>query len=331
MNAYEEALSQALDELLAMKNCEVVDVVLRQSMLELLRDSEYPKKKSKIAIPINHRLLKEIREIAVRTTNLSNHAGRTAPSYFDLERVFGLMKINAGDLKATAQRHLETGEVVECPAPQTLDQDFHKGPQPMLTASRPREMGCITHIPDYFPPFPGAHTYKNTVMEQVTDRGYITVRNRHADNELNIQKALNKFYLKSSPKITLIESGSGDVSGQVLAPGPPKKPSFLDALMPRNQVFDTDIYENKEEITHGALICPFLMDPKERRSDQSPGHFVGDDVEMQELHCNVELDSASDDDMVPVADGGMEVAAEVGAVGGAVGISMPEINWSQPD
>jgi len=40
MNTYDEVLATVLDNLLASKNCEVVDDVLRQSMLELLRGSK---------------------------------------------------------------------------------------------------------------------------------------------------------------------------------------------------------------------------------------------------------------------------------------------------
>ncbi|XP_017010585.3 transcription initiation factor TFIID subunit 8 [Drosophila takahashii] len=304
MNAYDEALSKVLDNLLAQKNCEVVDDVLRQSMLELLRD--------------------RFREIANRTTNWANHAGRSQPSYFDVERTFGLLDIKVGDLKAICQGHSESKAAVVFPGPQTCDQDFHRGPQPLLSASKPREMACTSHIPDYFPPFPGAHTFKNTVMEQVTDRSYVAVRNRRAENELNTQKALNGFYLRCGPNLSLFESGQSDEIGKVLSVGPPKKPAFLDALMPRSQVFEKDIYESKEEITHAALLCPFLMEPKEQSSRQSSGNYEGEDVEMQEPRSNVELDSDSDE--------GEEVLA-----GGEGGDGMQdsdceqEINWSQPD
>ncbi|XP_016989132.1 transcription initiation factor TFIID subunit 8 [Drosophila rhopaloa] len=283
MNSYEEVLYKVLDNLLADKNCEVKDELLRHSMVELLRG--------------------RFREIAIRTTNGANHAGRSTPSYFDLERTFGLMNIKVGDLKAICQGHSESAAVLECPEPQTCDEDFHRGPQPLLSGTKAREMGCNSHIPDYFPPFPGAHTYKNTVMEQVTDRSYVAVRNRHAENELNTQKALNRFYLGCNPKISLFENSQADNSCKVLTVGPPKKPAYLDALMPRSQVFEKDIYESKEEITHAALVCPFLMEPKEQSSRQSTGNYRGEDVEMQEPRSNVELDSESDEEGDILAEG----------------------------
>jgi len=162
------------------------------------------------------------------------------------------MNIQVRDLVAVCRGHSESEDVVKCPEPQTCDQDVHRGPQPMLCATKPREMACTSHIPDYLPPFPGPHTYRNTVMEQVTDRSYLAVRERHAENQLNTQKALNAFYLRCSPKLSLFESIQSDEVGSVLAVVPPKKPSFLDALMPRSEVFEKDIYEYKEEITHAG-------------------------------------------------------------------------------
>ncbi|KAI8040261.1 transcription initiation factor TFIID subunit 8 isoform X1 [Drosophila gunungcola] len=301
MNSYEEVLFKVLDNLLAEKNCDVKDELLRHSMVDLLRN--------------------RFREIAVGTSNGANHAGRSAPSYFDLERTFGLMDIKVGDLKAICQGHsAEAVPLLECPVPQTLDEDFHKGPQPMLSGTKGREMGCNSHIPDYFPPFPGAHTYKNTVMEQVTDRSYVAVRNRHAENQLNTKKALNGFYLGCSPNASLFENSKPDDSCRLLTVGPPKKPAYVDALMPRSQVFEMDIYETKEEITHAALVCPFLMEPKEQISRQSTENCGVEDVEMQEPCSNVELDSDSD---------GVEPGEVLAGVGAQKAIQ--EINWSQPD
>ncbi|EDW95043.1 transcription initiation factor TFIID subunit 8 [Drosophila yakuba] len=266
MNTYDEVLSKVLDKMLASRNCEVVDEVLRQSLLELLRG--------------------RLHEIARRTTNWSNHAGRSAPSYFDLERTFTLMNIQVGGLKSICLSQPHSLAAVECPALETQDQDFHKGPQPMLSATKAREMGSTSYIPDYLPPFPGAHTYKNTLIEKITDRSYVAVRNRHAENELNTQKALNAFYLRCYPTISLFENTQGDGSGHVLDLGPLNNVPYSDALMPQSQVFDTDIYASMEVITHKALDCRFLEEPKLRISRPSSENHEGEDVEMEEPSSN---------------------------------------------
>ncbi|EDV52644.1 transcription initiation factor TFIID subunit 8 [Drosophila erecta] len=262
MNAYDEILSKVLDKLLASRNCKVDDEVLRQSMLELLRN--------------------RFRDIAHRTTNWSNHAGRSAPSYFDLERIFILMNIHLGGLKSICQAQTGSLAMVECPALETPDQDFHKGPQAMLSGTKARELACSSYIPDYLPPFPGAHTYRNTLIEKTTDRSYVAVRNRHAENELSTQKALNGFYLRCNPKISLFENTQGDASGHILDLGAPKKLPYSDALMPQSQVFDTDIYASMEVITHKALNCRFLEEPKLRGSRTSSENREGDGEEMEE-------------------------------------------------
>ncbi|EDX11373.1 transcription initiation factor TFIID subunit 8 [Drosophila simulans] len=262
MNTYDEVLSTVLDNLLASKNCEVVDDVLRQSMLELLRG--------------------RFREIANRTTNWSNHAGRCAPSYFDLERTFMRMNIRVGELKAMYEGQPDSLALVECKAPETQDQDFHSGPPPILSSTKAMVLASTAYIPDYLPPFPGAHTYKNSPIEKVTDRSYVAIRNRHAENELSTQKALNQYYLRCNPNISLFEETQRDGSGHVLDLGLPKKLPYSDALMPRNEVFDTDIYAPIEVITHKALDCRFLEKPKLHSSRPSPGNFEDEDVEMEE-------------------------------------------------
>lgn len=207
----------------------------------------YPGKWLKLRFPS-----REIREIGIRTTNASNHAGRTAPSYFDLERTFGQMGIAVADLRAMCCSQRLPQEPVQCPRPMTRDDDFHRGPEPMLSETSVRELAGCSHIPDYFPPFPGAHTYKKTWMKKSTDKDYQTVRECHAENQQRAQRALNGFYLGCEPSISLIGVETKEESFKVLTQNPVKQMACVSGLLPRNEVFETDIYEVKEEITHAG-------------------------------------------------------------------------------
>ncbi|KAH8380615.1 hypothetical protein KR009_011785, partial [Drosophila setifemur] len=234
MNRYEAALFQFLDQMLAEKNCKVENDLLRHSMVELMRN--------------------RFREIAVRTINGANHAGRTAPCYFDLERTFRLMGIRARGLKATKQGLGHSlPPLVQCRKPRTRDEDFLKGPQVMLTTTSPREMANNAHVPDYFPPFPAPHTFRNTLMQQCPDREYVRVRNQQAENQMSLQKTMNAFFLDSMPSVSLFRYPQADQRFNLLQVDRPLKPAFLQALMPCEQLFDEDIYDPKDEITHAGI------------------------------------------------------------------------------
>ncbi|KAH8286607.1 hypothetical protein KR054_012196 [Drosophila jambulina] len=232
MNCYEEALYKVVDQMLMAKDCGLEDGFMRHSLVELLRN--------------------KIREIGTRTTNGSNHAGRTAPTFFDLERTFGQLGIVAADLKAMCCSQKRTQPHVRCPEPKTRDEDFHKGPEPMLTETSSRELAGCSHIPDSFPPFPGTHTYKSTFIKKSTEKSYEAVRRCQAENQLSAQRALNGFYLGCEPSLSLTGNNHSTNSFKVLVVDPREKMACMDALMPRSEVFEKDIYEAPDEITHAG-------------------------------------------------------------------------------
>ncbi|KAH8343087.1 hypothetical protein KR059_004854 [Drosophila kikkawai] len=233
MNSYDKALYKVVDQMLTAKDCGLEDGFMRHTLVELLRN--------------------KIREIGTRTSNGSNHAGRPVPSFFDLERTFGQMGITAADLRAMIRSQGRIQHPVQCPKPETRDEDFHKGPEPMLTETNTRELAGCSHIPDNFPPFPGAHSYKSTLIKKRTEKSYEEVRQCHAENQLSAQRALNGFFLGCEPNLSLTGSTlTKEDSFKVLVLDPRQKVACVDALMPRSEVFEKDIYEAKDEITHAG-------------------------------------------------------------------------------
>ncbi|KAH8235109.1 hypothetical protein KR032_008833, partial [Drosophila birchii] len=229
MNNYDKTLYKVVDQILMAKECGLEDSFMRHSLVDAMRN--------------------KIREIGTRSSNAANHAGRTMPSFFDLERTFDQMGFGVADLHVMLRSRNQ--RPVVCPKPKTRDEDFHKGPQPMLNETSSRELAGCSHIPDNFPPFPGAHSYKGTFMKKSTEKTYEEVRESHAENQRSAQRALNGFYLGCEPNLSLTGNPrSTDDTFKVLVMDPRQKMACLDALMPRSEVFEKDIYEDKDEITH---------------------------------------------------------------------------------
>ncbi|XP_017098322.3 transcription initiation factor TFIID subunit 8 [Drosophila bipectinata] len=312
MNRYDKALYDVVDSMLAARKCVVEDQQIRHQLVELLRN--------------------KLCEIAVQTTNGANHAGRTSASYFDLERAFRLMGIEAGDLKSVKEGYPPV-KAVRCPAPRTQQQKICRGPKRMLTATPKKEMAKLSYVPDYLPPFPPAHTYKGTLMEKRPNKTYVTARICQSGNQQGLKKALNGFFLNAYPSTPIFPKFEGDTKFNLLEIGTSQTPPYLRALKPRDQIFETDIYEVKEEITHESLNCPFLMEPKLKSSRQSGQLGCGEDVEMLQPLKNVELESDSEDEVeverTEAKDGQDETGTE--PKDGLAEDSVEEINWLQPD
>ncbi|XP_020817065.1 transcription initiation factor TFIID subunit 8 [Drosophila serrata] len=284
MNAYDRVLYKVVWKLLMTIDCRVKNRFILDLLVEELRII--------------------IRFIATRTTNASNHAGRTVPTLFDLERTFRQLGFVAYHVRDTQCRSYSyrLGGPVKCPDPQTRDEDFHRGPEPMLTETSIRELPVSSHIPDHFPPFPGAHSFKGTSIKKSRKKTYSAVRKGHALNQHWTQSALNKFYLGSEPYLSLNGNHKAAESiFKVLVLDPREKMACLDALMPRNEILKIDVYEDKDEKNPLASQCPFLMEPKMESTHQYDGM---EDIIMHVEPNVMEMDSSSDDD---------------------------EINWSMPD
>ncbi|KAH8257409.1 hypothetical protein KR038_008695 [Drosophila bunnanda] len=233
MDTYDKVLYKVVHQMLRAMNCSVENGFLLHSLVDLLRN--------------------KIRDIGIRVSNASNHAGRTVPSFFDLERTFTQMGFGPIDLRNTCRTQNYRLRSVQCPQPKTLDEDFHKGPKPMLTETSTRELAGCSHIPENFPPFPGSHSFKGTLIKKSTKKSYAAVRRCHALNQHCAQRALNRFYLGCEPNLSLTGNNqSAEDSFKVLIVDPRQKMACLDALMPRSEVFEKDIYEHKDEITHAG-------------------------------------------------------------------------------
>ncbi|XP_032291203.1 transcription initiation factor TFIID subunit 8 isoform X2 [Drosophila virilis] len=243
MNPYEEILGQVMDQMLMQKDCNTENKLVHDKLVVLMR----------------YRL----RDIAVTTSNAACHAGRSTPCYFDVERTFRVLGIGVRGLRELRDSSAETQPTPISFSPvETRDEDIHQSPQLDINQSRGLRSG--RHIPKYMPPFPGVHTYKNTMMDIVTDRGYVSERQRRAELQLSTQRALNRYYLRTRPAISLFIEPQRGTEFMVLNVNVPKKPAYLTALMPRDEVFDVDIYEFNEPPNERARNNPFMKKPHDK-------------------------------------------------------------------
>lgn len=142
--------------------------------------------------------------MAESISNGANHAGRTTPCYFDVERTMRQLGVQVADLKALriASEESQTQQpIVKFTACETRDEDFHQYPQLEINQDRLSRNGH--HIPKFLPPFPSLHTYRNTMMDIYTDRNYVSQRERRAQHRISTQSALNEYYVRTRPTTSL--------------------------------------------------------------------------------------------------------------------------------
>lgn len=142
--------------------------------------------------------------MAESISNGANHAGRSTPCYFDVERTLRQLGVQVADLKALRSASEESKipqALVKFPGCGTRDEDFHQYPQLEINQDRLSRNGH--HIPKFLPPFPSLHTYRNTLMDIYTDRNYVSQRERRAQHRISTQSALNEYYVRTRPTTSL--------------------------------------------------------------------------------------------------------------------------------
>ncbi|XP_068211145.1 transcription initiation factor TFIID subunit 8 isoform X1 [Palaemon carinicauda] len=93
------------------------------------------------------------------------------------------------------------------------------------------------HIPDHLPPFPDTHTYcfSHTYKQPVTE--YEAIREKAAAQKRDIERALTKFAAKTQETQNLFITDDKEF---LLVKIEPNSKAYLDALMPRDQVFEEE-------------------------------------------------------------------------------------------
>ncbi|KRG06248.1 probable inactive protein kinase DDB_G0270444 isoform X2 [Drosophila mojavensis] len=275
MHPYDEVLRQIVEQMLIQKECQTDNQHVLDNLVILMRN--------------------RVRDIARITTNAASHAGRSTSCYFDVERTFRMLGIGVSGLREIRDADPETQPPgVTLPPTEIRDDDFHQSPQQDINQQRGTRSG--RHIPKHLPPFPGLHTYKNTMMGIVTDRGYIMERERSAQLQRNAQRALNSFFQRTLPTTSLFSGRHPKrkhTEFLLLTAEPSTTPAYLSALMPKNEVYDTDIYKSNNEINPMAHTNPFLQKPKGLPSESSDEEEFEREIE-REVESEIESESCEE-------------------------------------
>ncbi|XP_022662285.1 transcription initiation factor TFIID subunit 8-like [Varroa jacobsoni] len=102
-----------------------------------------------------------------------------------------------------------------------------------------------SHIPDHFPPFPDSHAYIRTLTHRQPVTEYVAIREKVASQKRDIERALTRFVAKTSGTQTLFPDNP--TLYPLIACKPSPQP-WLVALEPKDQVFEDEEDDEKEEL-----------------------------------------------------------------------------------
>lgn len=100
-----------------------------------------------------------------------------------------------------------------------------------------------SYIPDYFPDFPDAHSYIRTPTQRQPISEYEAIRDKAASQKRDLERALTRFMAKtceSNPEHSLFANNASLNKFFPLISIRPSALPFLDALLPKDQIFDDD-------------------------------------------------------------------------------------------
>ncbi|XP_047483545.1 transcription initiation factor TFIID subunit 8-like [Penaeus chinensis] len=169
-----------------------------------------------------------ISQIGRESKGYSELAYRTEPIIADIIMALVDLGITMEGLQAYKMR---PNRVVITPPAHQVDLKQHNVLQVGDKKSHP------SHIPDHLPPFPDTHTYcfSHTYKQPVTE--YEAIREKAATQKRDIERALTKFAAKTRETQSLFFPEDKEF---MLVGVDPNPKYYLDALMPRDQVFEEE-------------------------------------------------------------------------------------------
>lgn len=124
---------------------------------------------------------------------------------------------------------------------------------PMPNKEAPQKQPTILHtgrtrplhhyIPDYFPPFPDTHSYVRTPTRRQPITEYETIRDKAASQKRDLERALTRYMAKtreSTPEHSLFGNNISLNKYFPLISIEPSQMPLLDALLPKDQIFDDE-------------------------------------------------------------------------------------------
>lgn len=99
------------------------------------------------------------------------------------------------------------------------------------------------YIPDHYPPFPDAHSYIRTPTHKQRISEYEAIRDKAASQKRDLERALTRFVAKSgdtNPEHSLFANNANLNRYFPLISIKSTPLPFMDALLPKDQIFDSD-------------------------------------------------------------------------------------------
>uniref|UniRef100_A0A2P2HXA2 Transcription initiation factor TFIID subunit 8 n=1 Tax=Hirondellea gigas TaxID=1518452 RepID=A0A2P2HXA2_9CRUS len=168
-------------------------------------------------------------ELGRTARGYSDVACRSEPLLADIILTFADMGINYDGLQAYSRR--PNRNIVP---PLQVQQDTKQHTILQVGDKKPH----LPYIPDNLPPFPDTHTYcfTPTVKQPVTE--YEAIREKAATQKRDIERALTKFATKTNPIESVFIAEDKEFALVSVAPSSSQN---IDALMPRDQVFEAEL------------------------------------------------------------------------------------------
>uniref|UniRef100_A0A6G1SKN9 Transcription initiation factor TFIID subunit 8 n=1 Tax=Aceria tosichella TaxID=561515 RepID=A0A6G1SKN9_9ACAR len=107
-----------------------------------------------------------------------------------------------------------------------------------------------SYIPNHFPPFPDAHSYIRTPTQRQPITEYEAIRDKAASQKRDLEKALTRYVARtcdSNPDHSLFANNASLNKIFPLISIKPSNLPFLDALLPKDQIFNDDEDEDEED------------------------------------------------------------------------------------
>lgn len=110
-----------------------------------------------------------------------------------------------------------------------------------------------SYIPNHFPPFPDAHSYVRTPTQRQPITEYEAIRDKAASQKRDLEKALTRYVARtcnSNPEHSLFANNASLNKIFPLISIKPSNLPFIDALLPKDQIFN-DEEDEEEEVEAG--------------------------------------------------------------------------------
>lgn len=213
-----------------------------------------------------------LNEIGRSSRAAAELAGRTEVMVPDVVLALVEMGLNVDSIPTYAKQVQKTQKLI-IPAP---SQAPRSAAPKILQAGEKKPH--LPFIPSYLPPFPDPHSYIRTQTHKQPVTEYEAIREKSASQKRDVERALTRFMAKTSDQSvshSLFPDDHMNTMFPLIALKTTVNP-YLQALLPKDQIFDDDEEEEESSQNHEAS----KDDAKQQPSDENAGTSANEDTPM---------------------------------------------------